>query len=184
MKVKSLSCVRLLAIPWTAAYQAPPSMGFSRQEYWSGVPLPSPNVRVIVSSYYSQNKIALSLDPQAQLVLAPCLFSSLCLLACSLCFRLTGLLLFPEILTSVLCLCWLQAAVPALFFAPLILSHRPDLKLKYHFFEEALPELISPSISSNRFVNHGPTFLCWKELLDLLLHICSCVHVSTVYLPS
>ena len=39
---KSLSCLRLLATPWTAAYQAPPSMGFSRQEYWSGVPLPSP----------------------------------------------------------------------------------------------------------------------------------------------
>ena len=43
VKVKSLSCVRLLATSWTAAYQAPPSMGFSRQEYWSGVPLPSPN---------------------------------------------------------------------------------------------------------------------------------------------
>ena len=43
MKVKSLSRVRLLATPWTAAYQAPPSMGFSRQEYWSGVPLPSPH---------------------------------------------------------------------------------------------------------------------------------------------
>ena len=42
-KVKSLSRVQLLAIPWTAAYQAPPSMGFSRQEYWSGVPLPSPS---------------------------------------------------------------------------------------------------------------------------------------------
>ena len=42
MKVKTLSCVRLLATPWTAAYQAPPSMGFSRQEYWSGVPLSSP----------------------------------------------------------------------------------------------------------------------------------------------
>ena len=41
VKVKSLSRVRLLATPWTAAYQAPPSMGFSRQEYWSGVPLPS-----------------------------------------------------------------------------------------------------------------------------------------------
>ena len=41
MKVKLLSCVRLLATPWTAAHQAPPSMGFSRQEYWSGVPLPS-----------------------------------------------------------------------------------------------------------------------------------------------
>ena len=42
VKVKSLSCVRLFATPWTAAYQAPPSIGFSRQEYWSGVPLPSP----------------------------------------------------------------------------------------------------------------------------------------------
>ena len=42
VKVKSLSRVWLLAAPWTAAYQAHPSMGFSRQEYWSGVPLPSP----------------------------------------------------------------------------------------------------------------------------------------------
>ena len=41
VKVKLLSRVRLLATPWTAAYQAPLSMGFSRQEYWSGVPLPS-----------------------------------------------------------------------------------------------------------------------------------------------
>ena len=43
MKVMSLSCVGLLATPGTAAHQAPPSMGFSRQEYWSGVPLPSLN---------------------------------------------------------------------------------------------------------------------------------------------
>ena len=43
MKVKPLSRVRLVATPWTAAHQAPPSMGFSRQEYWSGVPLPSPS---------------------------------------------------------------------------------------------------------------------------------------------
>ena len=42
VKVKSLSRVRLLATSWTAAYQAPLSMGFSRQEYWSEVPLPSP----------------------------------------------------------------------------------------------------------------------------------------------
>ena len=42
VKVKLLSRVRLLATPWTAAHQAPPPMGFSRQEYWSGVPLPSP----------------------------------------------------------------------------------------------------------------------------------------------
>ena len=42
VKVKSLSRVRLLATPWTAAYQAPPFLGFSRQEYWSGLPFPSP----------------------------------------------------------------------------------------------------------------------------------------------
>ena len=41
VKVKSLSRVRLFATPWTAAFQAPPSMEFSRQEYWSGVPSPS-----------------------------------------------------------------------------------------------------------------------------------------------
>ena len=41
-KVKSLSCVRLFAIPWTVAHQASLSMGFSRQEYWSGLPFPSP----------------------------------------------------------------------------------------------------------------------------------------------
>ena len=42
MKVQSLSHVRLLATPWTAAYQAPPSLGFSRQEHWSGLPYPPP----------------------------------------------------------------------------------------------------------------------------------------------
>ena len=42
VKVKSLSRVRLFATPWTVAYQAPLSMGFSRQEYWSGLPFPSP----------------------------------------------------------------------------------------------------------------------------------------------
>ena len=42
VKVKSLNCAWLLATLWTTAYQAPPSMGFSRQEYWSGLPLPSP----------------------------------------------------------------------------------------------------------------------------------------------
>ena len=41
-EVKSLSRVRLFAIPWTVAYLAPPSRGFSRQEYWSGLPFPSP----------------------------------------------------------------------------------------------------------------------------------------------
>ena len=46
VKVKLLSRVRLFATPWTAAYQASPSMGFSSQEYWSGVPLPSPSCNI------------------------------------------------------------------------------------------------------------------------------------------
>ena len=50
VKVKSLSRVWLLATPWAVTHQAPPSMGFSRQEYWSGVPLPSPQC-VIVCIY-------------------------------------------------------------------------------------------------------------------------------------
>ena len=51
VKVKSLSRVRLLETPWTAAYQAPPSMGFSRQQYWSGVPLPSPKWSLAFTIY-------------------------------------------------------------------------------------------------------------------------------------
>ena len=54
VKVKSLSHVRLLATPWTAAYQAPPSMGFSKQDYWSGIPLLSPcsSHRILVNSCF------------------------------------------------------------------------------------------------------------------------------------
>ena len=52
VKVKSLSCVQLFTIPWTAAYQVPPSMGFSRQEYWSGVPLPSPGWFLLWFKYH------------------------------------------------------------------------------------------------------------------------------------
>ena len=47
-EVKSLSRVRLFATPWTVVYQAPPSMGISRQEYWSGLPCPSPSAFFIV----------------------------------------------------------------------------------------------------------------------------------------
>ena len=47
VKVKSLSRVWFFATPWTAASQAPPFMGFSRQEYWSGMPLPSPPIQYI-----------------------------------------------------------------------------------------------------------------------------------------
>ena len=53
VEAKSLSRVRLLATPWTAAYQAPPSMAFSRQEYWSGVPLPSPWLSILNIAVYT-----------------------------------------------------------------------------------------------------------------------------------
>ena len=59
VKVKLLSCVRLLETPWTAAYQAPPSMGFSRQEYWSGVPLPSPGEPWTYHYWLSTSRIAI-----------------------------------------------------------------------------------------------------------------------------
>ena len=61
VKVKSLSPVRLLAIPWTAAHQASPPMGFSRQEYWSGLPLPS---AVVYSTQHQ--KAGGSMNTQAQ----------------------------------------------------------------------------------------------------------------------
>ena len=59
VKVKLLSRVQLLATPWTAAHQAPPAMGLSRQEYWSGVPLPS----LLVSYEYTYVPSLSSLPP-------------------------------------------------------------------------------------------------------------------------
>jgi len=55
-EVKSLSRVRLSATPWTTAYQAPPSTGFSRQKYWSGVPLPSPAYSLVPHKFNSRVK--------------------------------------------------------------------------------------------------------------------------------
>ena len=57
--VKLFSRVRLLATPWTAAFQAPPSMGYSRQEYWSGVPLPSPRIHTHLHKENIQNSLVM-----------------------------------------------------------------------------------------------------------------------------
>ena len=59
VKVKSLSRVWLLVSPWTAAYQAPPPMGFSRQEYWSGLPLPLPSLSFASANQF--NKLLLNI---------------------------------------------------------------------------------------------------------------------------
>ena len=72
VRVKSLSHVWLLATPWAAAYQAPPSMGFSRQEYWSGVPSPSPSYMLLVFKYLNtaigQSDKCLSWHPSSALL--------------------------------------------------------------------------------------------------------------------
>ena len=59
VKMKSLSRVQLFAIPWTAANQTPPCMGFSRQEYWSGVPLPSleSHIRKLILPVYGEERL-------------------------------------------------------------------------------------------------------------------------------
>ena len=72
MKVKSLSRVRLFETPWTAAYQASPSIVFSRQEYWSGVPLPSPNLVVktiykVTISAKEENKVGNNIGNRTRL---------------------------------------------------------------------------------------------------------------------
>ena len=67
VKVKSLSRVGLFKTPWTAAYQAPPSIGFSRQEYWSGLPLPS--LMTLTSWYQINQRLYLNMHKIAYLFL-------------------------------------------------------------------------------------------------------------------
>ena len=57
VKMKSLSLVWLLATPWTAAYQAPPFMGFARQKYWSGLPLPSLAIKSFSDIYLKRSSL-------------------------------------------------------------------------------------------------------------------------------
>ena len=84
VKVKLLSRVRPSATPWTAALQAPPSMGFSRQEYWSGVPSPSPNWaatvcltqhchRAVLANNYIELFLKATMKTRAWLRVAKCL---------------------------------------------------------------------------------------------------------------
>ena len=72
--MKLLSRVRLLATPWPAAYKAPPSMGFSSQEYWSGVPLPTPNMlyRLVITFLPRSKRLLISwLQSSSAVILEP-----------------------------------------------------------------------------------------------------------------
>ena len=123
VKVKSLSHVQLLETPWTAAYQAPPSMGFSRWEYWSGVPLPSPErfARVCHNKHHrlsglnnrfshSSGGWKLEIKVSAGLV-----FWSL-----SLAWRWPP---SPSVFIGVYPLCWSGSSSPFLMGTPVILDH-------------------------------------------------------------
>ena len=82
LKVKSLSRVGLLASPWTAAHQAPLSMGFSRWEYWSGVPLPSPLYVINLDQIRMEKNMEKSWKKRGTLVSAA-LWPPACVLRCS-----------------------------------------------------------------------------------------------------
>ena len=62
--MKSLSRVQVFATPWTVAYQASPSMGFSRQEYWSGLPFPSPKLSLKEKGVFASRLSLPSVPPQ------------------------------------------------------------------------------------------------------------------------
>ena len=79
MKVKLLNRVRLFVTPWTLAYQAPPSMGFSRQEYWRGVPLPSLEEELkslLIKVKEDSEKVGLNLNIQKTKIMASGLITS------------------------------------------------------------------------------------------------------------
>ena len=104
MKVKSFSHVQLFGTPWTITYQAPLSMGFSRQEYWSGLPFPSPEVATFC--LWGEDKYASNLCPSvSKMVFSSCFFQIfLYLIFCSLkiiclvvTFRHLSCLVFPKL---------------------------------------------------------------------------------------
>ena len=77
VKGNSLSRARLLATPWTAAYQTSPSLGFSRQEYWNGVPLPSPMwvKRQQLTRHETTDGFQIGKEVWEGCILSPCLFN-------------------------------------------------------------------------------------------------------------
>ena len=113
VKVKSLSCVRLFVTRWTVAYQAPLSLGFSRQEHWSGLPFPSPKQESEIESEVAQ--LCLTLKEISNF--SNWLFSSI-----SLHWSLSKALLFLLAILWNSVFKWVYLSFPPLLFASL-LSH-------------------------------------------------------------
>ena len=93
--VQLLSRVLLLVTPWTSAFQAPPSMEFSRQEYWSGVPLPSPNMlpRLVLTFLSRSKRLLISwLQSKSTVILEPKIIKSVTvsIVSPSICHEIIG----------------------------------------------------------------------------------------------
>ena len=130
VKVKLLSRVQLLATPWTIAYQAPPSMGFSRQEYWSGVPVPSPKVMSMFFNMLCRWVITF-LPRSKHLLISWLLSTSVVILECpkikSVTVSIVSLSIYHEVMgpDTMILVSWM-------------LSFKPTFSLFSHFHQEAL----------------------------------------------
>ena len=172
VKVKSLSRVRLLVTPWTAAYRASPSMGVSRQEYWSGVPLPSPPLRIVAAEIYHNwvprllwaNKVA-SLKVTFLLWVQPA--SSACSLWGCKCLVLQVGQLWRSIPTPELPMDWLRlscvsVSIHLLPLFSLISSTLPQLLMCRAFFDTLGVQIsISESFSLASLPKTALTAVVW-----------------------
>ena len=142
VKVKSLSRVRPSVTPWTAAHQAPPSMGVSKQEYWSGVPLPSPGsskfYRVSVCMLVVQSR------PTEKLVRLLCLWDS------------------PGRNTEVGGHSLLQRIFPTQESNPDLLHCR---QIVYHLSHQGSPLTLSVMLKINTLIKHTLRNIQWRHTL-------------------
>ena len=130
VKVKSLSRVWLFATPWTVVYQAPPFMGFPRQEYWSGLPLPSPPTG-LVSSILEVKEMKQSLPNVNS--------------GCHLYSHLGCYFMFIYVLLLCICILWIAWIIVNIFLPHL----QKKQKLEWHFFLKCLEENNKVSIQVN-----------------------------------
>ena len=172
MKVKSQSEVTqscpTLATPWTAAYQAPPSMGFSRQKYWSGVPLPSPSVTSMLSQKYLRNYLSVkSWLSSVQSLSRVWLFATPWIAACQASLSITNSWSLPKLMSieSVMPSSHLILCRPLLLLPPIppsirVFSNESTLRIRW-------PEYWSFSFSISLSNEHLGLISFRMDWLDL-----------------